>query len=194
MTATARLVALVAWLGAAQADAQYSIDVEGPPRARGTRILRRSLASGHDVMLTDSTGRLVIPRGTELPRTVIVLGGDASVGAVVQGDVVVVGGDLFLHPGARIDGQAIALGGAVYGSTLASIEGGIDNVRDETFDVTRDGEGIRLRYRYIGGREPRVEFPLVEGLRVPVYDRVNGASVPWGPILRPTMRVEVDPT
>lgn len=194
MTWVARLVALVACLGAAQAGAQYAIDVDGPPRARATRIVRRALASPHDVMLTDTAGRLVLPRGSELPRNVLVLGGDASVGAVVQGDVVVVGGDLFLHPGAQIDGQAISIGGAVYGSTLASVKGGIENVRDETFDVTRSDTGVRLQYRYIGGREPLVEFPLVEGLRIPAYDRVNGASVPWGPILRPTMRLEVDPT
>jgi hypothetical protein len=35
---------------------------------------------------------------------------------------------------------------------------------------------------------------LLDGLRVPSYDRVNGASISWGPILRPTARLELDPT
>lgn len=190
----ARLVAFVVLGAATRAGAQYPVHVEGPPRARATMLVRRALAASHDVMITDSLRRLVLPRDSDVPRTVVILGGQASVGSRVQGDVVVVGGDLFLHPGAAIEGQAIAIGGAVYGSTLASVKGGIESVRDETFDVVQSASAIRLRYRYIGGREPAVELPLLEGLRIPSYDRVNGVSVPWGPILRPTIRLEVDPT
>lgn len=194
MTPAARLVGLVALAAAAPAGGQYAVQVEGPPRARATRLVRRALAAPHDVMVTDTSRRLVLPRGSELPRTVVIVGGDASVAAVVHGDVVVVGGDLFLRPGASIDGQAVAIGGAVYGSTLASVQAGMENVRDETFDAVQSASALRLEHRYIGGREPAIEFPLVDGLRIPSYDRVNGASVPWGPILRPTIRLEIDPT
>jgi hypothetical protein len=194
MTWAARLAALALCAGAQRADSQYPVEVDGPPRARATMVVRRALATPHDLIFTDTLRRLILPRGSEVPRTVIVLGGDASVGASIHGDVVVVGGDLFLHPGAQIDGQAIAVGGAVYGSTLASVNGGTENVRDETFGVSQSAAGIVLRWRYIGGREPAVEFPVLDGLRVPSYDRVNGASAPWGPILRPTMRLEADPT
>lgn len=194
MTEAGRLVALVALGAAARAGAQHTVRVEAPARAASATVLRATVAAPHDLILTDSLRRLLLPRGTTLPRSVLIVGGDASVGAGVRGDVVVVGGDLFLHPGAAIDGRAVAIGGAVYGSTLAVVGGGMESFRDQTFDLTRVADGITLVYRYIGGREPAVELPLLEGLRIPSYDRVDGASVPWGPFLRPTRAAEVEPT
>jgi hypothetical protein len=193
----ARLIALAALGAATRAGAQdtaQTIQVAGPARERATILLRRALAGPHDIMAADSVSQVILPRGTELPRTVVILGGDASVGATVRGDVIVVGGDLFLRPGASIDGQAVAIGGGVYGSTLASVRGGTESLRDHTFDIAQHTEVTRLDYRYIGSREPGFELPLLEGLRIPTYDRVNGASVPWGPVLRPTARWIVDPT
>ena len=198
MRTLGRLAACIALGAACRAEAQATghrpIHVDGPERARATRILRGALAADHDIMLTDSTRRLVLPRDADVPRTVVILGGDASVGATVRGDVIVVGGDLFLRPGAVIDGRIIAIGGGVYGSTLASVKGGSESLRDHTFDVASSDDAVRLTYRYIGARDPWLEFPLMEGLRIPSYDRVNGASVIWGPVLRPTMRWVVDPT
>jgi hypothetical protein len=174
--------------------AQQPIRIDGPAKAEPTQLLRAAVAGPHDLVMTDSTRRLVIPRGTTLPRTTLIVGGNASVGAVVRGDVIVVGGDLFLQPGARIDGRAIAIGGGVYGSTLASTGEGARSFRDRTFDATRTADGLQLRYRTLGARDPTIELPLVEGLRVPSYDRVDGVSVPWGPLFRPSARVEVEPT
>ena len=174
--------------------AQQPIRVDGPTKAEPTQLLRAALARPHDVLLTDSTRRLVIARATTLPRTTIIVGGDASVGATVRGDVIVVGGDLFLRPGARIDGRAVAIGGGVYGSTLASTGAGTRSFRDRTFDATTTADGVQLRYRVLGVGDPRIDLPLFEGLRIPSYDRVDGASVPWGPIFRPTSRVELEPT
>jgi hypothetical protein len=185
---------------AARAHGQSDFQVNGPDKSKATIVLRRALAGAHNVMVTDTSRRLVLPRGTDVSHTLVVVGGDASVAATVRGDVIVVGGDLFLHPGASIDGRAIAIGGGVYGSTLAYPKAGIESIRDETFELERavggnDTTGSRrLVYRYIGGREPRLELPLLEGLRIPSYDRVDGLSIPWGPILRPTTRLEVDPT
>lgn len=179
---------------AARAHGQSDLQVDGPAKSKATIALRRALASAHDVMITDTSRRLILPRGTAIAHNLLVIGGDASVGATVRGDVVVVGGDLFLHPGASIDGHVVAIGGAVYGSTLASAKGGVESIRDETFDLVDGPTGRRLQYRYIGGREPRLELPLLEGLRIPSYDRVDGLSIPWGPILRPTVRLELDPT
>jgi hypothetical protein len=178
----------------AQAHGQSDLQVNGPAKSKATITLRRALTAAHDVMLTDTSRRLVLPRGTQVAHTLVVIGGDASVAATVRGDVIVVGGDLFLHPGASIDGQSVAIGGGVYGSTLASTKGGVESIRDETFDLIDGPAGKTLQYRYIGGREPRLELPLLEGLRIPSYDRVDGLSVPWGPVLRPTMRLELEPT
>ena len=192
-------VALALFSFTAPAHGQSDLQVNGPGKSKATITVRRALSGAHEIMLTDTSRRLVVPRGTEVAHTLVVIGGDASVGATVRGDVVVVGGDLFLQPGASIEGQAVAIGGGVYGSTLALAKGGTESIRDETFVLEPSTGDIkigdrRLVYHYIGWREPRVELPLLEGLRIPSYDRVDGLSVPWGPIVRPTMRLELDPT
>ncbi|HUQ81297.1 MAG TPA: hypothetical protein VM076_09180 [Gemmatimonadaceae bacterium] len=194
MSWLARCVGLVALGVGPRAWAQQSIQIDGPSRVRATGIVRRAVAESHDIMFADSGRRLLLPRGSEVPRTVVVLGGTVWVGATVRGDVVVVGGDLFLRPGAVIEGRAVAVGGAVYGSTLATVRGGTESIRDHTFIVTRHAGEARLEYRYIGGADPSFELPVLEGLRIPSYDRVDGASAAWGPILRPTNRWVVDPT
>ena len=43
--------------------------------------------------------------------------------------------------------------------------------------------------------DPVFSLPLGVGLRMPGYDRVNGVSLPWGPVIRlPGGRVQIDPT
>jgi hypothetical protein len=42
--------------------------------------------------------------------------------------------------------------------------------------------------------DPVFSLPLGIGLRIPTYDRVNGLSLPWGPVVRlPGGRVRIDP-
>jgi hypothetical protein len=187
-------VLALAILAASHAGAQQSLRIDGPNHSEATFLLRTAAAGPHDVIVADSSRRLTFPRGTTLPRTAIIVGGDASVAATVRGDLIVVGGDLFLQPGATIQGRAIAIGGGVYGSTLALVTGGTHSIRDRTFDASQTPDGLRLDYRRLGGRDPTIEFPLFDGLRVPSYDRVDGASLAWGPVLRPTARLEVEPT
>jgi hypothetical protein len=185
-------LAVIAAVG--RVGAQQSITIEAPHHSETAKLLRAAIAAPHDVLLADSSRRLVLPRGTGLPRTVIVLGGSASVGAAVRGDVIVVDGDLYLRPGASIDGRAIAIGGGVYGSTLARVTGGIRSIRDRTFHVSNTANTLVLRYENLEAHDSAVELPVLDGLRIPLYDRVDGLSVPWGPILRPTSRVEFEPT
>lgn len=187
-------LALVATCAAARAGAQQPIRIHGPSRAETTRLLRAVVAGPHDVILGDSSRRVVLPRGSTLPRTTVIIGGDASVGAIVHGDLIVVGGDLYLRPGAMVDGRAIAIGGGVYGSTLASVTAGTRSIRDRTFDAAQSADGLQLTYRNLEASDARFELPVLDGLRIPSYDRVDGLSVPWGPILRPTARLELEPT
>jgi hypothetical protein len=53
---------------------------------------------------------------------------------------------------------------------------------------------LQLTYRNLEAGDARFELPVLDGLRIPSYDRVDGLSVPWGPILRPTDRLELEPT
>ena len=178
------------------------------PGAPG-RLLRGVLAAPHTTIAPrDSGPPIALASDTVYPGAVVVVGRNATVAGTVHGDVVVVGGDLFVHPGATIDGRAVAIGGGVYNSTLATVRGGTLSFRDETFVPTGAGETlatgdarpasgdtIALSYRRLGGGPPSaVSFP-VYGFHLPGYDRVNGLSLPFGPLVSlDSGRLELEPT
>jgi hypothetical protein len=126
---------------------------------------------------------VTIARDSTYPGAVVVIGKRANVAGTAHGDVVVVGGDLFLKPGGDIEGQGIAIGGGAHNSLLGTTADGLVSHRDFTFDAERTATGIELRYReqYAGARRGVFELPAVYGLRIPSYDRSNGLSLPVGP-------------
>lgn len=154
------------------------------PGASG-RILSDVLEDRHQLVEPGAdTVWFVLGRNQQVRGSLVVLGRTAAIEGQVDQDVVVVGGDLFVRPEAHISGRGIAIGGGVYPSTLAIVEGGIRSFRDNTFDITRSPDGYLLTYRslYADGTPPLV-FPGVYGLRAPSYDRANGASISGGPSL-----------
>jgi hypothetical protein len=176
--------------------AQDTVVVVDAGPGRPGRLVRQILAKPDVrviVALGDPQTRLA--KDSTYAGTVVVLGPMAVVEGRVRGDVVVVGGDLFVHPGAEIGGRAIAIGGGVYPSTLATIRGGSTRYQDITFDATRNGRVIELRYRSLLYHEtPFLTFPGLYGVRLPTYDRTNGLSLSYGPML--TLRsgdLEIDP-
>jgi hypothetical protein len=190
----AALLTLGAYEIAAQDVAQGTVVLRTPGRGRPGEILQQALARPFAVLVPDSVARL--PRDSIIDRTVLILGGDATVASTVHGDVIVVDGDLFLHPGAVIDGRAIAIGGGVYPSSLARVALGTESFRDVTFDVTRERDGrVFLDWRVISPVVlETVTWPLVFGVRLPTYTRVDGLGLPWGPrIALDTGRIIIDP-
>jgi hypothetical protein len=168
--------------------------VDAGPGVSG-RLLRDALAAPHLTLFADST-LVALPRDSVIPTTVVILGGSATVASAVRGDVIVVDGDLFLHPGAEISGRAVAIGGCVYNSTLATVAGGHLCFRENTFVVRRTPGGeTTLAYRSLRvGRPSGLSLSGIAGFQLPSYDRVNGLSLPWGPTLAiDTGRVEIDP-
>lgn len=160
------------------------------------RLLRDALAAPHVTRYANRVRRVDFPRDSTFATTLIVLGGSATVASRVSGDVIVVDGDLFLHPGAEISGRAVAIGGCVYNSTLATVRGGRVCFRDNTF-VVRRGAGGETTLAY---QERVVDPPAavslrgIKGFRVPAYDRVNGVSLAWGPtVTLGAGRVVIDP-
>lgn len=152
------------------------------PGASG-RIVQEALAKPHHLVEPD-TSWYIVPRGTQENTTLIVLSRTAAISGRVAGDVVVIGGDLFVRPGAHIEGRAVAIGGGVYPSALGVIDNGFESFRDNTFAITRAGDGYELRYLSLReNASAPLLFPGVYGLRIPTYDRVNGASIPFGPSL-----------
>ena len=180
---------------AARAQSRPAVVVRELGPGRPGRILRAALATPHVALVHDS-GAVALRRDTLYSGTVIVLAPRATVASSVRGDVIVVGGDLFLHPGAVVDGRAIAIGGGVYNSTLAVVHGGQHSYRDHSFAANRVADTIALSYRPIQVHVPGpLYIPGVLGLGLPTYDRVNGLAVPWGPgVSLDTGRVELAPT
>jgi hypothetical protein len=180
---------------AQQHDSAPRVFVRDAGPGRAGRWLREALAGPHVLIISDSLHPADLPRDTTIATTVVVLG-PARVASTVHGDVFVVGGDLFLHPGVQIDGRAIAIGGGVYWTSLGKVAGGRFSFPEFTYVSTRLADGsIALDYLALEKRDTRVVvWPGVYGLRLPAYDRTDGVSIPFGPTLRfDTARVEIDP-
>ncbi|HUF26251.1 MAG TPA: hypothetical protein VMM18_04625 [Gemmatimonadaceae bacterium] len=174
------LAALLMLLAPEYAAAQDSIQLRGLGPGRPGRILRDALAAPH-VLVRGDTGIIALPRDSVFDRTVIVIGAPATVASTVRGDVIVVGGDLWMRPGALVEGRAIALGGGVYQSTLGIALGGRLSVRDRTWVATETEGIVVLEYRELGTtRDRRVGLTGLYGVGLPTYDRVNGLSLPFG--------------
>lgn len=174
-------LALALALCSAALRAQVRVTVADLGPGASGRILQEALARPHRLIEPD-TGWFVLGRGEQERGTIIVLGRTAAIAGRVEGDVIVVGGDLFVRPGADISERAIAIGGGTYPSALARVAKGSQSFRDNTFEIVRTIDGYRLEYRSLREAEsPPLLFPGIYGLRLPSYDRVNGASVPFGP-------------
>jgi hypothetical protein len=179
------------------AAAQDSVlTLHAPGNSDAERILQETLSHRYILRHEEFNTRLF--RDSVFDTTVVVLNSDASVASTVHGDVVVINGDLFLQPGARIDGRAVAIGGGVYDSQQAHVAGEKLSFRDVHFDTLRTSRGIELIYRPPPVPEDTVRvvtLPALFGFRAPEYDRVDGLSLPFGPrITLGRRRVIIDPT
>ena len=187
--------AMIALAGdALAAQEPHGVVLRTPGRGRPGVILQEVLARPLWLITPDSVVHL--PRDSTIDRSVLILGGDATVASIVHGDVIVVDGDLFLHPGAAIDGRAVAIGGGVYPSSLATVGVGMESFRDVTYDIVRSPDGgFSLDWRVISPRRSEtLTFPIVFGFRLPTYTRVDGLGVPWGPrFMLDTGRIVIDP-
>ena len=156
------------------------------PRAwsHGGRADRGADAVAHRYIVRHEQYNTRLFRDSVFDTTVVVLNSDATVASTVHGDVVVINGDLFLQPGAKVDGRAVAIGGGVYDSQQAKVGGEKLSFRDVHFDTARTSTGIELVYRLPPPPRdtiPTVALPGLFGFRMPLYDRVDGLSLPWGP-------------
>ena len=111
--ATLLALLLIAEGGGARAlRAQASADVRFADHGSGAgaELLGRAVLAPH-YAIPPAAQPATLRRDTSYSTTVIVLGRDAVVEGSVHGDVIVVGGDLYMHPGGRIVGRAISIGG-----------------------------------------------------------------------------------
>ena len=170
------------------------------PVSGAQQVSFRERGQGHAAALIDSVtarphvvrtgaGALVLPRDSIVTASLLVIGRSAYVASVVHGDVVVVGGDLFLRPGSRITGRAVAIGGTVAETSLGQVDGTVQSFRDETFVRAPAGAPasadrtltLTARALAVPGddtRQPAIRLGGLHGLGLPAYDRVDGLSLP----------------
>lgn len=176
-----------------QAAAQERVVVADVGPGVTGRLLQRVLERPHR-LFPPAADTLMLADSTPARLPVVVLDRTTIVEGVVRGDVIVVGGDLHVHPGARIEGRAIAIDGGVYPSTLAIITLGATSYRDHTFRVTRTAEGWSLAYQPLEWSPIPFSLPGAYGLRIPTYDRTNGLSLRVAPtVVLDSGRIEVEP-
>jgi hypothetical protein len=153
---------------------------------RGGDIVRRTVAGPHVVRA--GTTPLELPRDSTIASSLLVLGRPTYLAGRVQGDVVVVGADLFLRPGVEVTGRAVAIGGTVAETALGRVAGGVESLRDESLAIEKAGGGYALDYRSLrvgdDEQEPIVQLAGLYGLQQPAYDRVNGVSLPVGVVFQ----------
>lgn len=187
-------IAVLAFLAPMSLGAQQVVVRDAGP-APASDILEHVLAAPHAVRA--GSERLVLARDSTVSTSLLVLGRPTYLAGRVDGDVVVVGADLFLRPGADVRGRAVAIGGTVATTALGSVAGGTLSLRDETYDITREDEGFALRHRDLRAADITPVFSLagVSGLLMPAYDRVDGLSLPVGvSIASPGGLVSLTPT
>jgi hypothetical protein len=187
-----RSALLAALLAPAVAGAQ-EIVLREPGPERVAAIVRTTAARPH--ALRAGTGDLVLPRDSVIATNLLVLGRRTYLSSRVEGDVVVVGGDLFLRTGSSIGGRAIAIGGAVYRSILGTVDGGVESYRDDDYAIRSSSLGYELAYAAKQDRPPVLRLAGLQGLLTPGYDRVEGLSLPVGALVTLGNRaVEIQPT
>ena len=163
----------------------------GPERVAS--IVRGVVAQRH--ALRAGSGALVLPRDSVVPTSLLVLGRSTYLSSRVQGDVVVVGGDLFLRTGSEVTGRAVAIGGGVYRSLLGTVGGPVESYRDDGYAIEATNQRYELVYQGRGrDRPPIVQLAGVQGLLMPSYERVSGLSLPVGALITVGDRaVEIEP-
>jgi hypothetical protein len=176
-------------------EAQQAVIVRDPGPGPVGRHLAAALAAPHR-LFAPAPAAALLPRDSAFAQTVIVLRRDVIIESRVHGDVIVVGGDAFLHPGAIVDGRVIAIGGAVYESRLAIVRAGTESHRDFTFAADATPTGYALEFQPIRVQHERpLSLPGLYGVRVPTYDRIDGLALPVGPLVTfDTGYYEIDPT
>lgn len=133
------------------------------------------------------TGRTRIPSSRVVVGDAASLGGPFTIAGRVDGDLVVVNGDLVFESGGAVTGDVLIVGGRVLGPDLGEIAGTL-RVYDEPLRYIQRGDRISSAGRR-GEREgmgPRfswgdARFTVTAGQN---YNRIEGLPVMFGPSIR----------
>lgn len=138
-----------------------------------------------------TTDALEIPAGRDVPGDVAVLNGPVTIAGHVAGRVLAINADVLLRPGARIDGDVLVVGGEVDGSDRATI-GGELRVYHPPLRYTQEGDRLVAQSEAEGTEGEwwrRFEWNRksnsnrLEIANAGVYNRVEGLPIRIGPVL-----------
>lgn len=143
-----------------------------------------------------ATDRVEVPAGRTVHGDVAVLRGPLVLGGHVTGRVVAVNADVILLPAARIDGDLIVVGGEVEGRPFARIGGetrvyrqrlrySLDGDRLVADVVAGEGEGWWRRWERRRASRNANRFLVASA---GAYNRVEGLPIQVGPQLRQSFR------
>jgi hypothetical protein len=196
--ATAVALVLAAGVAHAQNDNQprcLTARLVDPHGAVSGPVVRAVLAQPHEMLCAPDTNTVTLSKGANLPKSIVLIGKKAAVEDTVHGDVLMIGGDLFLHPGSYIDGHAISICGGVYPSANAVVRYGVVIEKCDKLKLGIDGPTVTVEYWPRGLAPPvAVRLPSFYGFRIPSYDRSDGLSAGWGPTLNfDSLRLHVAP-
>ena len=133
----------------------------------------------------------LIARTDTLTGPVLTLGNRLVIEGTVRGALAIVDANVYARPGAVIDGDVLNIGGGFYRSEQARITGSVDNEPLAPYHVEREGDRITIvgdtEHRFL---RPDLEFPRanrVEGFRPyfgvtlasPPIDRFSLELTPW---------------
>jgi hypothetical protein len=138
-----------------------------------------------------TTEQTEIPAGRDVPGDVAVLNGPVIIAGHVAGRVLAINADVLLRKGARIDGDVLVVGGEVEGSEDATI-GGELRVYHPPLRYTMEGDRLVAKLDEAGvedqwwRRFERLGQDNANRLEIAnagVYNRVEGLPVRVGPVL-----------
>jgi hypothetical protein len=147
---------LLLLVGASQLDAQL------PSAARGALL---SAVNAPTTLRMEGSAR--IPGGTTVQGSVAVLGGSLDLAGRVAGDLVVVNGDLRVHPGGRVDGSVRIVGGELRSAPPEWLGGALSV------------EPAPLRYRIRQGQVELEDAPFLTTSPWLTADLGWGTIRPW---------------
>ena len=163
-----------------------------PARDQLPRDVAREVVSLFNATTTlRATDRIEIEAGREVAGNVAVLNGPLTLAGHVRGRVLAINSDVILLRGARIDGDLLVVGGEVEGSDGAVI-GGELRIYHPPLRYTQEGDQLVAQLEGSENEEPwwrrlerrgRRNFNRLEIANAGVYNRVEGLPVRIGPVL-----------
>ena len=159
--------------GVAQPLAAQQVEVRGRGDIENDVFLRRLVESGDYTLIARDT---LITAADTVHGTLLVLRAVLRLDGTVTGDLVIVDGNVFLRPNARIQGVVRNIGGGFYPSEMAVVQGGVRNEPNAAYLVRREADGARMVI--VGTVRPsNIILPGLFGVAIPAYDRVDGVTL-----------------